>query len=506
MSIRRPRHWDQASLAWLSAGGVAALYLFKLLRKQGLATFYDPGTNMWSEWFDQSRYLASATAFHHGMLDPAQHWYPLVYPLLAAPFISIAPANPFGLVDTICVVLAWIGFRQVAARFDVGLPAAFAIFAVTVLLYPRIGLLWLKPWATTPSAAFIWLAAGRLASLSGGSRPRMAVDALAGIWLALIVLARPSDLTIAAPLGLATLWTLARAKAWSSLAALSAAGFVLVAAYAALHVSIYGFHLSGYMALSAAYGIELAKLPWKASMLLIDAQPWFDEQPSLLRHMPWLIVGVAGLVASALLDAGRRPVVWALLAACAAHMATMLAYVDLLPSGLWRFNNVHYFKWMLPLLGLFAWLFVRDFRLRSRAHLAILGLLLAMTCLHVDARLAKPNEPARMVSFAPTTEGWYRIYMSRSMITDHAGVLRNILESHVFARQAELRAVALRRDFSGGETWWRQTPPGVAWPTGAGATDERPQTEAIVGRPALRRWAAVVRFGPPRWLFPRATP
>ena len=32
-----------------------------------------------------------------------------------------------------------------------------------------------------------------------------------------------------------------------------------------------------------------------------------------------------------------------------------LPYGDLLPTGLWRFKNIHYFKWTFPYLGLFVW-------------------------------------------------------------------------------------------------------------------------------------------------------
>ena len=38
----------------------------------------------------------------------------------------------------------------------------------------------------------------------------------------------------------------------------------------------------------------------------------------------------------------------------ALHWALCLSYRDLQPYGLWRFNNVHYFKWTLPFLALWA--------------------------------------------------------------------------------------------------------------------------------------------------------
>src|ERR1700677_4011574 len=41
----------------------------------------------WQDWADQSKYLQSARAFAQGTLDPALHWYPLLYPLAIAPLI-----------------------------------------------------------------------------------------------------------------------------------------------------------------------------------------------------------------------------------------------------------------------------------------------------------------------------------------------------------------------------------------------------------------------------------
>jgi len=46
----------------------------------------------WGMW-DQSWYLKSAAAFAVGNLDPAQHWYPFGYSLLAAPFARLIPAH-----------------------------------------------------------------------------------------------------------------------------------------------------------------------------------------------------------------------------------------------------------------------------------------------------------------------------------------------------------------------------------------------------------------------------
>ena len=39
--------------------------------------------------------------------------------------------------------------------------------------------------------------------------------------------------------------------------------------------------------------------------------------------------------------------------------ATLLVYRDLHPTGLWLYNNYHYFKWLLPVFGLYTVLLLR---------------------------------------------------------------------------------------------------------------------------------------------------
>ena len=43
------------------------------------------------------------------------------------------------------------------------------------------------------------------------------------------------------------------------------------------------------------------------------------------------------------------------------YWSLYFAYVDLSPSNIWLYHLVHYLKWTLPGLGIFAWLFVLRF-------------------------------------------------------------------------------------------------------------------------------------------------
>jgi hypothetical protein len=57
------------------------------------------------------------------------------------------------------------------------------------------------------------------------------------------------------------------------------------------------------------------------------------------------------------------------------HILFYSCYADLQPTNIWHYKLIHYLKWTFPLLGLFAWLTVKDFlsgrRSRSIAVIAV---------------------------------------------------------------------------------------------------------------------------------------
>lgn len=245
-------------LPWLVIATLYAVAYAKLVTMHGV---------VWSGWADQGRYLVSATAFAHLRLDPAEHWYPLLYPLLGAPFVWLWPTVPFLLVDCACFIGAYLGFAAVARRFGVGPWLATLLFAASTILYPEIGRRWLEPWTTTPSAALIWLViAGTLAIFDGPVRRRTAVGT--ALCMAAIPLVRPGDLLMVAVLGAMAGWRLLARRELGRIALIATIVLACWTAYLALHLAIYGPHLSDYDRLSAAYGENFAWLGWKAYVLM----------------------------------------------------------------------------------------------------------------------------------------------------------------------------------------------------------------------------------------------
>ncbi|WP_404338260.1 hypothetical protein AB2M62_04960 [Sphingomonas sp. MMS12-HWE2-04] len=448
----------------------------------------------WRGWADQKAYLASARGFAALDLDPALHWYPLIYPLLGAPFAWLAA--PFVPANIACFGLAFLGFRRVCARFDVSGGAAALLFLAATLLDPRIGKLWVEPWTTTLSAALMWLGFGALADLLFGERISVGRAALLGIVLMLIPLVRPADVLVSAVISLFALVPLLRQH---RLLPVMGAGAAMLAGNALLYLAVYGARLSDYIVLSRDYGFTFADLGWKAVVLLVAPEPWFPGAKGMLGGMPWLLLGAAGLALALLRLAGQQArLMLALLLAALVYTIVMLAYVDLLPSGLWRFNNVHYFKWLFPLFALGVLLLVRLGAKRRGLALVVLAALVLPTCLRFDA--VETVGPARALRFTSPAVEWAPVYTARSAISDDSGSQRNYFDYHqMLSADGSVIAVALKRPFAGSVLWYGAAPTQVAhWPVGSPATDV-----ALPGRwpraPAKRLEARLV-FGMPCWL------
>ncbi|MDG2536009.1 hypothetical protein P6144_20280 [Sphingomonas sp. HITSZ_GF] len=468
----------------------AAYTVFKINLK-----FFAPAGPWWRGWHDQMQYLKSARAFLHFDLSPDQHWYPLLYPLAGAP-LAWAP-TPFVPINLACYAVAFWGFHRVCARFGVGSFAAGLLFLAATIGDLRISKFWLEPWTTTMSTAFIWLALAEAADMIFGERRR---PWLLGALLMGIALVRPADVVISAVIGGFALWRpVLIERRWGDLArGLGGAGAALLP-YAALYLAIYGWRLTDYTILSGDYGFAFSDLAWKASILLVDPSPWFPGETGLLRELPWLLTGAAGLILGVMRLHG--PARWlALGMAIAALLYTlmMLAYVDLVPSGMWRFFNAHYFKWLFPMAALFSWLL---FTWRDLRGVAVVLALVLLASFRSVPRPAEPQEPAKALAFVTPDAPWQDIYFARSAVVDARGAQRSPADYHQLWMGERVMAIAFKRPFEGDALWYGVTPPSVAtWRKGSGKADvvlpgNWPQ------RP-IARYATKLEFGYPCWAPP----
>ncbi len=408
-----------------------------------------PGNNPryplgWWGWWDQSKFLELTQALARFDLSPAQHWYPLGYALLGAPFARAMPEHPFFFVDLASLLIAYVAFIHFALRCGIGLRWSAILFILAGMGDPVLFRQWVIPWNTSPLAAIMWLLfATAAAHMQGERRP-----ACLGVLAALVLMLRPTEILIA---GVPVLASLAADLAKHRLrprdiAAFMAAALVPVAAYGALYVAIYGPRPSEYMLNSRAIGFSLHDFGLKVYLILVDPRAWIGGGEGLIRRCPWLILELAGL-----LPALRRPVPAMLAVALVVHGIIYLSYVDLLPTDFWRYMNVHYWTFTFPGFALLGFLLLRnlfDPRHRAVAVGALIGVLLLL-CIHLDPVAAAPDQRADALDLPVGPRDFNTIYFGDLRVMEADGTLENIKQVRAVPLGNGVRILALTRSLVG---------------------------------------------------------
>ncbi len=330
------------------------------------------GDKGWWNWFDQSWYFSSATAWSTLDLDPARHLYLPGYALLAAPLIRLMSVHAFVVPDLLCLLISLWLFSALAGHL---LPRTLPcpeliggiVFAATTLGSPSMREVWVVPWSTTGSIPFVYgalLAAvcfierrdhprlvfwvGFAGGCIAGFRP---VDAIP------VLLASGDGIALALILGRSDLRLGIRSILWGAFG-LSCAMLVTGIPY----LAIYGLHASHYVAASGVIGFEWRFLPLHWVLLGLDPRPLVDDGSGLVEAFFWLPLGLAACLVHVVApptSTGRLIHLTVATAACL-HIAVYLCYRDLYPEGFFRYWNYHYYKWVMPVMALYALILVHD--------------------------------------------------------------------------------------------------------------------------------------------------
>jgi hypothetical protein len=323
----------------------------------------------WWEWHDQGEYLKAANAFLHGDLSRDQHTYPPLYPALGAVFLTWSSGHPFFLPNLLCWLWFVFAFIRFADRYVPRWSGVVLLFGTTIINYEILEN-YVIPWTSTLSMALlatgilglVWLQEAREGKRQQISGWQIFIVAIS---LGLLAATRPADAVVGGLLGLALLigYWLAHRNAAANLPApgrflpLVVIGFAIgPALYFVFNKVIFGNPLGGYIQIQRGIGAFPGDFPEKFISLWLDGKPLYGEKNAgLAEHYPWLFLSLAGFV-------------WALLRGDALLRVAALAiglmfvlyipYNELLPTSLWRYKNIHYFKWSFPFLALFAWLLV----------------------------------------------------------------------------------------------------------------------------------------------------
>jgi len=321
------------------------------------------GQPEWATYFDQGEYLQSARALAAGKLDAASHHYPIGYALLAAPFTWLFRSDPFVVVNVLCLAGSLWAFVRIGEALGIARAIAGVIFLATSVLTPSVLMHYVMPWTSTPTTFLI------LTALALGFLPPTALRAfLVGLLAGLILAFKPVDIVALAPLAIYYAFMCLRERSVGALTdwphalrllALGAAGFAAgVATAASMHWLIYGWQLSKYERNTANGPVfNFDSLPIKLYSLFVDPTVVYGHflQPiGIFTRYPWVFAGMLGSILLALRD--LRLAVLAL--GVAIYVCFYAAYFDMIPNGLWYYNNIHYFTWCFPVFGLFAYLLI----------------------------------------------------------------------------------------------------------------------------------------------------
>jgi hypothetical protein len=337
----------------------------------------------WWGWWDQSQYIKSAKAFSQLDLSPSEHWYFPGYALLAAVFYKFAPVHAFFVVNAICLTITAFCFIRIAHRFGVNAVAASAVFAFSTAFNSVIIEQFVIPWTTTPTCAIIYI----IITLFLDRTENALKFFLIGLLGSAVLMIRPTDVISTAPififLAANAAIDLTRNKGNHhkrvfppTLVFLIAGGLTGLLCALLIYYSIYGWSVSPYLATSQNIGFIFSALPIKLYVLFVEPTTIYGQGTAILRTYPWIFISLIGIICC-LAETSRLSIV----AACVLlHVFFYACYADLLPTNIWHFKLIHYLKWTFPLLGLFAWITVKNV-LSGRSVRATAALAVGLFCL-----------------------------------------------------------------------------------------------------------------------------
>lgn len=457
---------------------IAFLYLvgyFTLSATPGNSPYAHPLG--WWGWFDQGEYLKESFALLQRDFSPNKYFYPPLYPFVGSVFLLWSSGHPFFIVNLVCLLWFAYVFIRVADRFIPRWCGVLLIFGTLVLNIP-IFENYLIPWTTTLSVAL--LASGFIGLVwieeILDNKTRKIKDwqvFFVAMCLGLIVLTRPADGVIGGILGFALLigYVFTRQRATSQVP--SPARFMLLgilgfaigpALYLIFNNAIYGSYLGNYFQLATGNGFFLADLAEKFVSLWLDGEVLYGEpNAGLVQRYPWLVISLAGMIWA--LIKGNL-LLRALAIATGALFVLYMPYGDLLPNGLWRYLNVHYFKWTFPFLGLFAWILVSDlisgwrkrkgWALPLSLLIFIPGLLLTLhlsvnsTFLEADSktdqpiRFAIPDGEIDLVDIRGITGDFNQIYFGNHQVVVDGKSLQRVRDFRLLPVGSDVRLLFIR--------------------------------------------------------------
>jgi len=334
----------------------------------------------WWGWFDQGEYYRSVKALEQDDFTPAEHLYPIGYPLVGTLLYPIMPQHPFLIPNlvcfiVICIVFLWICQKIVSPEEALLLCFFAVIWPITVRDNT------IRPWTNTPVHAVLMI----LSYLAlFGSRNRV-TGMVTGGCAAIIFMMRPGDLVYSWPV-MTALWFGARdwRDAWQRAIWFISGAAPLAAVSLYFSFAIHGNVVSeSYRQASALVGFSFASLGIKLYTFFIDGFPLFGESRTLITVFPFLLVVLPGVTFFI------REFRWralAILVTQAGAIVYFLGYNDFWIVHLFKFQGIRYWLWLVPFCSLYSYMTFR-FAWRTLGWIPTAAMILAPLLLFTIPRI-----------------------------------------------------------------------------------------------------------------------
>jgi hypothetical protein len=333
----------------------------------------------WMGWIDQSHYLAAAKDFANGSMTSSQQTYPPIYPLIGSIFYPIFGFHLYFLPNLLFFLgYCWF-FIKLFSRY---ISPRLAIVSLLISFFhsPLLPLQWVIPWTSSLSALIIvlvflfadryivrrnddqWVAKSQFRNIA-------AVSLLVG----LLAPIRPGDFLAVSVVLVFYFFSLIRYGLKDSGARFTFVckniflmGFLSLLPlmfYLTFNKILFGSFFGGYFNVLASGGSSVSFIFDRVYGHLIDASVLFSEADAdWVSRLPLLYVAIFIVP----LGVFFGPVLIRLISIIIlVHIILVYSYADSVPTGQFRYFNIHYMKWLLPILPVIFLYFLREFKLKS---------------------------------------------------------------------------------------------------------------------------------------------
>jgi hypothetical protein len=143
------------------------------------------------------------------------------------------------------------------------------------------------------------------------------------------------------------------------LAALLVPGFLGVALFVSFNFFVHGSIGGRYFSMAESNGFHIADLFEKTVSLLLDAGTLYNAPTeSILFKAKWLALFIPAAIFGLMQGNATIRLILALIGT---QWVIYFSFADLLPTGVWRYHNIHYFKWVFPYAGLLIAVWIKAF-------------------------------------------------------------------------------------------------------------------------------------------------